>query len=168
VHRIDRETAGLVLFTVQPAQRGLYQALFRDRAAAKQYEAIAPWHAGLARPQVQRHRIVPAAHFMQMRQAAPEEGPHNAETRIEMLEAHGALARYRLMPATGQRHQLRVQMAALGAPILHDRIYPVLQPEGPPDYAHPLQLLARGLAFTDPVTGAALAFESGLRLAWPA
>lgn len=168
-HRIDRETAGLLLFTLQPDVRDRYQALFRNRRVHKVYEAIAPVRPDLEWPRVCRHRLVepdpndPA--FMQMR---IEPGQPNAETRIALIETGGpggSLGRYELRPSTGQRHQLRVQMNALGLPIVHDRIYPVLQPEqAVPDYARPLQLLARELGFTDPLTGQERFFTSRLSL----
>ncbi|MES2973874.1 MAG: pseudouridine synthase [Pseudomonadota bacterium] len=161
VHRIDRETAGLVLFAIQPATRDRYAALFRDRAIAKHYEAIAPWRADLTLPLVYRSRLVEGESFMTMREEA---GEPNSETRIELLERQGAMARYSLQPHTGRRHQLRAQMAALGLPIANDQIYPVLQPEPAEgvaaDYSRPLKLLARTIAFTDPVTGRARQFES--------
>ncbi len=87
-------------------------------------------------------------------------GEPNAITHIEAIEVKSALARYRLRPVTGQRHQLRVHMAALGLPILGDGLYPTLTPEGHMDHAHPLQLLAKSVEFTDPVTGHARRFES--------
>jgi tRNA pseudouridine32 synthase/23S rRNA pseudouridine746 synthase len=59
----------------------------------------------------------------------------NARTHIKVLEVHGPWAHYELQPITGQRHQLRVHMAALGLPLLGDGIYPTLTPEGVPDYA---------------------------------
>lgn len=158
VHRIDRETAGLVLFTLQPRVRGIYQALFRERRVDKRYEAIAPWRAQLAMPQTCRSRLIEAEAFMQMRET---EGEPNAETAIAVLERRGELARYELRPLTGQRHQLRAQMAALGIPIVNDAIYPVLLPEqAEPDYRKPLKLLARSMAFTDPVSGLPRQFES--------
>lgn len=163
VHRIDRETAGIVLFSVQPHLRGSYQALFRQRNVTKAYEAIAPFHQGLAFPMLYRSRLVEGASFMTMQEAL---GESNAATRIELAEVYGELARYRLFPETGQRHQLRVQMAALGIPILNDRIYPVLLPEEDPAcspqtyFRDPLQLLAKSLSFTDPVTGKPKYFES--------
>lgn len=170
-HRIDRETAGLVLFTVDPSVRDAYQALFRDRALAKTYEAIAPWRDDLPADWVYRCRLVPGEHFLQMRVAGPNEGPPNAETRIERLETRGPWARYRLSPVTGLKHQLRVQMASLGLPLQNDRIYPVLQPDAAPgalpDLGRPLQLLARSLAFTDPVTGEARVFHSQQALVLP-
>ncbi len=168
VHRIDRDTAGLVLFCIDPAARGRYQALFRDRSIAKCYEAIAPWRQDLAMPLVRRSRLTESAAFMQMVETG---GVPNAETAIAIIERHGDLARYRLEPLTGQKHQLRVHMAALGVGIVNDRLYPVLQPAPPAqqaaEYRYPLQLLARELAFRDPVTGAARHFESGLSLHFP-
>ena len=166
IHRIDRETAGLVVFAIRPETRAAYQALFRDRAVAKAYEAIAPWRAELALPMVYRSRLEEREDaFMQMREVP---GEPNAETRISLIAQHAELAHYLLEPHTGRKHQLRAQMSALGLPIAGDRIYPSLQPEeAEPDFSSPLQLLARHLAFTDPVTGARREFQSGLSLRIP-
>ena len=165
IHRIDRETAGLVMFSIQPSTRAAYQQLFRERAVTKHYEAIARWQPSLALPMVIRNRLAEAASFMKMQVV---DGEPNAETRIALLKVEGALARYALDPATGQRHQLRVQMEALGMPILNDRIYPHHLPETvegePEDFTAPLQLLAKSLFFVDPVTGQERAFESRLSL----
>jgi tRNA pseudouridine32 synthase / 23S rRNA pseudouridine746 synthase len=170
LHRLDRETAGVVVFTVQPAERDRYHALFRERAVHKVYEAVAPALPALAGATTRRSRVLESAHsFMQMHEVP---GEPNAHTQIECLArlpstglAH-SLAQYRLQPLTGQRHQLRVHMAALGAPIVGDRIYPVLQPvAAPDDFSQPLQLLARRIAFCDPVTGQPRVFESGRVLA---
>lgn len=150
-HRLDRLTAGLVLFTVRPDERGAYQTLFRDRRVAKEYEAVAPHDPALVLPRTVRSRIVkergvPAAYEV--------EGEPNAESRVELLEHRDGRARYRLTPATGQTHQLRVHMSALGVPILGDPLYPVVTgPVAVGDFRRPLQLLARVLEFTDPVTG---------------
>ncbi len=163
VHRIDRETAGLVLFTVRPETRGRYQALFRERAVEKCYETIAPHRAGLAWPVIRSTRLEGGDSFMMMREVP---GEPNAETHIELIESWGELARYGLRPLSGKRHQLRVHMAALGLPIVNDLIYPTLQPDTlEPDYSRPLQLLARSLAFVDPITGESRRFESRHRLA---
>jgi tRNA pseudouridine32 synthase/23S rRNA pseudouridine746 synthase len=147
IHRIDRDTAGLVLFSINPATRDAYHALFRARAVAKTYECIAAWNPALPWPVRRESRIVAAAHFMQQ---AEVDGPPNALTLIEPMEVIGTLARYVLKPVTGQRHQLRVHMAALGLPIVNDGMYPEMTPEGA-DYSRPLQLLAKGITFTDPV-----------------
>jgi tRNA pseudouridine32 synthase/23S rRNA pseudouridine746 synthase len=165
VHRIDRETAGLVLFTIDPATRGRYQRLFAERDVHKRYECIAPWRAEAPPSFVRRSRLVDdPAHFMRMTEV---EGEPNAETGVRVIERRDALARYELTPRTGKRHQLRVHCAALGMPIVGDRIYPALHPADTDDTADPLRLLAASLAFTDPVTGATRRFESARRLEWP-
>ena len=167
IHRIDRDTAGLVLFSVQSASRDAYAALFRQRSVAKCYEAIAPFRADLSFPFLHRSRLVSAASFMQMQEVA---GEPNTETHIALLEQRGALARYQLRPITGKRHQLRVHMMSLGMPICGDAIYPTLTPEpqlDALDYTHPLQLLAQSIAFEDPVTGLQHAFHSLQRLMLP-
>jgi len=161
IHRIDRNTAGLVLFSKQVASRGAYQELFRTRQVDKTYECLAPWNADLPWPMTRESRIAPSAHFMQQTEV---DGLFNALTHINPIEVLGGLARYSLKPVTGQRHQLRVHMAALGLPMLGDGIYPTLTPEGSADYANPLQLLAKSIAFTDPITGHMRRFESQKQL----
>jgi tRNA pseudouridine32 synthase/23S rRNA pseudouridine746 synthase len=156
IHRIDRDTAGLVLFSMNPATRDAHHALFRERKVDKTYECIAPWDSALPWPLQRESRSAVAEHFMQQTEVP---GKANALTHIAPIEVHGELARYALKPVTGQRHQLRVHMAALGLPIVNDGIYPVLTPEGA-DYTRPLQLLAHSIAFTDPVTGAPRQFTS--------
>ncbi|MEU3976163.1 RluA family pseudouridine synthase [Streptomyces bacillaris] len=165
-HRLDRLTAGLVLFVVRPEERGAYQTLFRDRLVRKEYEAVAPYDPELALPRTVRSRIVKERGVLAARE---EPGEANSESHVELVEHRGALGRYRLVPATGRTHQLRVHMNALGVPIVHDPLYPVVEPEGAAeDWDRPLQLLARRLEFTDPVSGEPRRFTSGLRLsAWP-
>jgi len=164
MHRIDRETAGLVLFTRQPHTRGIYQSLFSQREVVKRYQAIAPHRANLPLPMTYRSRLAGANHFMRMNEVA---GEPNAETGIELIEVCGELARYRLLPITGKRHQLRVHMAALGMPILNDQIYPDHLTKAQietDDYRQPLQLLAEHISFRDPLTGEARQFESRQKL----
>jgi len=163
IHRIDRETAGLVLFCVQPAERNAYQALFRDKAVNKHYEAIAPWRAEVNLPLVRCSRIVEDEPFFRQREVP---GPANSETRVDVIEVRGARALYALSPVTGKKHQLRVHMNALGLPIAGDRMYPPVANTPDDDFSQPLQLLAKGIAFTDPVTGQARRFESDLTLRW--
>jgi tRNA pseudouridine32 synthase / 23S rRNA pseudouridine746 synthase len=162
-HRLDRLTAGLVLFVVRPEDRGAYQTLFRDRLVRKEYEAVAPYDPSVELPRTVRSRIVkvPGVHA-----AREEEGEPNAETRIGLVERRDGLGRYRLVPLTGRTHQLRVHMNALGLPLLNDPLYPVVREPEPAqeEWGRPLQLLARVLEFTDPVSGEPLRFESRLRL----
>ena len=161
IHRIDRETAGLVMFSVQPDERNAYQALFRDHAVTKHYEAIAPWHRDLTFPLTRKSRIVEDQPFFRQREV---QGQPNSETHIDVIETSGSLARYALSPVTGKKHQLRVHMNALGLPILNDRMYPPVANTPDDDYRLPLQLLAKSIDFTDPVTGEARRFESRLAL----
>jgi tRNA pseudouridine32 synthase / 23S rRNA pseudouridine746 synthase len=161
LHRIDRATAGLVLFSVNPATRGAYQALFRDRRIVKRYEAWAPALPQHAFPLVRHSRLQAGEPFFRMHEVA---GEANSETRVEVLERGAAHWRYALHPHTGRKHQLRVHMAALGAPILNDRWYPLVQPEAGDDHARPLKLLAQALGFVDPLSGATREFHSARTL----
>lgn len=167
LHRLDRETAGIVVFAVQPETRGSYQALFAQRQVTKHYEAIAPWRPDLSFPLIHRSRLVQDDHFLRMREV---QGKTNAETLVEVLAVQGDTARYQLTPLTGRTHQLRVHCAALGMPIVGDRMYPTLLPADTDDHARPLQLLARSIAFADPISGQPRCFDStqGLALAWAA
>ncbi|QYN17822.1 RluA family pseudouridine synthase [Amycolatopsis sp. DSM 110486] len=163
-HRLDRVTAGLVMFVITPEVRGKYQTMFRDRRVKKEYEAIAPYDPSLELPRTVRSHIVKERGVL----AAQEiEGPVNAETRVELIEHRDGLGRYRLLPATGRTHQLRVHLSGLGIPILGDDFYPVLTEKPLDDFTKPLQLLAKVLEFDDPVSGEHRRFTSSLRLtAW--
>jgi tRNA pseudouridine32 synthase/23S rRNA pseudouridine746 synthase len=163
IHRIDRETAGLVLFSVRPGERDAYQALFRRHEVSKDYEAIAPWRADIHLPLTRKSRIVQGEPFFRQCEA---EGEPNSETHIDLLETapHICQARYALRPVTGKKHQLRVHMNALGIPILNDRIYPPVHPTPEDDYSRPLQLLAKSVTFRDPFTGERRSFHTRLSL----
>lgn len=171
MHRLDRDTAGVLAFIVQPADRHAYHSLLHDRQVHKVYEAIAPWRADLALPLVYRSRLEEPAgkNFMQMQVAI---GEPNAETHIALIgridEGDQNLAHYRLTPRTGRKHQLRAHMSALGVPIVGDRVYPQMLPEpatdAEPDYSQPLQLLSREFGFVDPLSGRPRLFVSKRRL----
>lgn len=161
IHRIDRETAGLVLFSVQRQTRGLYQGLFRERAVQKGYEAVAPWNASLRFPREHASRMEESGHFFRMHEVP---GEPNSFTRMDVLEGNAQWARYALAPVTGRRHQLRVHMAALGLPLRGDTLYPEVDDAPDGDYSRPLQLLARSVAFEDPLTGKPRYFESRRQL----
>jgi tRNA pseudouridine32 synthase/23S rRNA pseudouridine746 synthase len=165
-HRLDRVTAGLLMFVVRPERRGAYQTLFRDRLVRKTYEAVAPYDPQLTLPRTVRSRIVKERGIICARE---EPGPVNAETVVELLEHRDGpdgvrLGRYRLTPHTGRTHQLRLHMSGLGVPILGDDFYPVLTEKPLGDFSRPLQLLASTLEFTDPVSGRERRFRTGLTL----
>ena len=160
IHRLDRETAGIVMFTCNPAVRGAYQTLFQQHRVQKTYEAIAPI-SDLHFPQHPKSRIVKGEPFFVMKEV---DGDINAETIIDVLETKGDLSRYELKPITGKQHQLRVHMMSLGIPIRHDPFYPEVLPCKGDDFSQPLQLLAKKIAFTDPLTHEKRLFESHLPL----
>ncbi|BDT77354.1 hypothetical protein PKF023_11570 [Polynucleobacter yangtzensis] len=161
IHRIDRDTAGLVIFSVNPDERAQYQNLFRDRAVKKVYEAIAPYTKELDQklPMTYKSRLEESEHFLQMCEV---EGEPNSDTLIEILEVKAPYARYRLTPGSGKKHQLRCHLNALKIPIKNDQIYPVLTPyqEYDLDFSKPLQLLAKVVSFMDPITHEPRAFSS--------
>ena len=161
IHRIDRDTAGLVIFCMQPNERAHYQNLFRDRVVTKVYEVVAPYSEELSAklPMVYQSRLEESEHFLQMREVA---GEPNADTYIELIEVVKPWAKYRLTPGSGKKHQLRCHLNALGIPIKFDQIYPVLTPyqKYDLDFSKPLQLLAKEITFVDPVTGENRSFVS--------
>jgi tRNA pseudouridine32 synthase/23S rRNA pseudouridine746 synthase len=163
LHRIDRETAGLVLFGKRLQERDAYHALFRDHLIHKTYHAVAAAPGGLVLPQHYTSRLVPGEPFFRTQEVP---GTPNSETRIRVLKTEGLRALYQLEPVTGKRHQLRVHMNALGLPIEGDPFYPhVLRgPQAPEDFDQPLQLLAQSVRFADPLTGQAREWVSGLGL----
>lgn len=160
-HRLDRVTAGLLMFVVRPERRGAYQTLFRDRLVRKTYEAVAPYDPALALPRTVRSRIVKERGIICARE---EPGPPNSETLVDLLEHRSGLGRYRLTPLTGRTHQLRLHMSGLGVPILGDDFYPVLTDKPLDDFRRPLQLLASTLEFTDPISGEPRRFRTRLGL----
>ena len=163
VHRIDRETAGLVLLSKRPQDRNAYQALFRNRQVHKHYLAVATWRSDLVQPRIYTSRMAEDSSFFRMREVP---GEPNSETRLQMLRTKGERALYQLEPVTGKRHQLRVHMNSLGAPIEGDQFYPQIMrgPNEAEDFSNPLQLLAARIAFIDTVTGQERSFTSALTL----
>jgi tRNA pseudouridine32 synthase/23S rRNA pseudouridine746 synthase len=152
-HRLDRLTAGVLLFTTRREVRGRYQSLFARGAVAKTYVARVAIDSPPRSPVTLRSRIVKRRGQLQ---AVEVPGEPNAETLIEP-QGQGL---YRLTPRTGRTHQLRVHMASLGLPIVNDPLYPEVLDVAPDDFTRPLQLLAQRMAFDDPVGGAHREFVS--------
>lgn len=179
MHRLDRMTAGILLLSTNPETRGKYQVLFEKRQVQKEYECVsaaepAAGHPAVDFPVVVRNRMTKSRSYL-LAEVIP--GEPNAETRIERLRCFDGPARagaaddggprralYRLEPHSGKTHQLRVHMASLGLGIVNDAFYPDLLDKAPDDYTRPLQLLARGIRFVDPISGAAVEYRSRLTL----
>lgn len=162
IHRLDRETAGVILFSLNRKTRGDYTSLFRNRKVRKVYEALAPRLEESNFPTTRRSRVVQGEPFFRMKEIA---GEVNSETHISVVNHHGSLSLYQLLPITGRKHQLRLHLAALGIPVINDKLYPVLTAsETHDDFSRPLKLLAKSISFRDPLSGREHYFESGIRL----
>jgi tRNA pseudouridine32 synthase/23S rRNA pseudouridine746 synthase len=161
IHRLDRETAGVVLFSVNPKTRGNYTSLFRNRRVRKVYEALAPTLDATEFPIIRRSRIVRGEPFFRMQEVP---GETNSETELRPVRDLGRHSLYQLIPVTGRKHQLRLHLAGLGIPIINDRLYPVMSRTNADDFSSPLKLLAKSLSFQDPLSGRQLYFESGMKL----
>jgi tRNA pseudouridine32 synthase/23S rRNA pseudouridine746 synthase len=165
-HRLDRPTAGVLMFTTEQRWRGAYQRVFAEGRVHKEYLAVAPVRDDLALPTVLRTHVV-KDHGTHQAREVPGAEP-NAETLVELEARAGGLGLYRLTPRTGRTHQLRCQLWGLGIPIVGDPLYPVERDVPPDDFSEPLQLLAAVLEFDDPVDGTRRRFETRRSLsAWP-
>ena len=161
IHRLDRDTAGVILFSKNKATRGAYQQLFANRQVHKTYHALARTRPDLSFPLTHRSRLVESTPFFMMREV---EGEANSETLISLKASRETLSLYQLEPVTGKKHQLRAHMSSLGMPILNDVFYPAAQPKQADDHTRPLQLLAKAIEFIDPFGHQTLYFESQLKL----
>lgn len=161
VHRLDRETAGVVLFSLNPRTRGHYTSLFRHRKVRKIYEALAPTLEPSNFPVTRSSRIVQGEPFFRMKEIP---GEANSVTHISVLDNRGPFSLYQLRPITGRKHQLRLHLSGLGIPIINDKVYPELIPSDEDDFSRPLKLLAKSISFQDPLTGRQLYFESDTRI----
>lgn len=161
IHRLDKDTAGVMLLSHNPASRRDYQTMFQDKTVRKIYEAVAPTRTDLVYPYSVQSRLMRGDQFYLTKEV---DGEPNAFTTIELVENRGETSLYRLQPITGKKHQLRVHMMSLGMPLLNDALYPVALAAGDEDYEKPLKLLAKSIEFTDPISGDIRTFESMQKL----
>ena len=162
IHRLDRETAGVVLFSQNPKTRGQYVSLFQQRRVKKVYEALACTSSpALSLPATRRSRIVAGEPFFRMKEIP---GAPNSETYIDVVRQMGDATLYQLHPVTGRKHQIRLHLSALGIPIVNDKLYPAITVVENDDFSMPLKLLAKSVSFQDPLNGQERYFESGRTL----
>jgi len=161
IHRIDRETAGIVLFSLNPSTRGDYASLFNNRKVKKVYEAVAGSLPNLDFPLTRRSKMVAGEPFFRMKEV---EGEPNSETRIDIIGEINDFNLYQLNAVTGKKHQIRLHLSALGIPIVNDKFYPEMIYTADDDFSAPLKLLAKSVSFQDPITGQERYFESGRKL----
>lgn len=195
IHRLDRPTAGVLLFAKTVEARRPFQMMFQHRQVSKTYHAVAPVTADpaaaeqalsteglLVRSHIQKVRDVLQVQQLSEAECAAQGVDPNTLTTARILEtftpspaeaeAWGAerdrpWGLYELAPHTGKTHQLRAHLNLLGAPILGDVLYPRVLPDGPDRPEYPLQLLARTLSFEHPITGEPISLRSGRTLsAW--
>jgi len=162
INRIDRETAGLVLFSMNPSTRGRYQELFMNGEVEKSYDAVTEYSRDhKTKSWVVENRLVKGEPWFRMKTTP---GKPNAISKIFFIGSRENRALFQLSPVTGKKHQLRVHLSGLGFPILNDRYYPKLLPEAKINFEAPLQLLARKIRFRDPISAKLVTYESQRRL----
>lgn len=161
IHRLDRETAGVVLISKCVQSRGVYQQMFATRQVQKTYHAIAVYRDDLSFPLITKLKMEKGQPFYTMQVV---EGEPNSETEIQLLQHNGQWGKYELKPHTGKQHQLRVHLSHLGIPIQNDPFYPQVSHKADDDFSAPLQLLAKHIQFRDPVTQKQMQFSSELEL----
>ena len=161
LHRLDKDTAGLILVSKNPITRHLYHALFAQNTIKKTYHAIAPYCA-LNFPTTVNLHLERGELFYTMR--VNHNKPANTRTDIQLLDRQEDWAKYELTPITGKLHQLRVHLAYLGIPIKNDPFYPNVRHRQAGDFTTPLQLLAKYLSFKDPISGQQFEFASNRQL----
>lgn len=166
IHRLDRETAGLIMFAKTPSARAIYQALFAERKVDKVYHAIAPFRNNLQFPLSLNLHLTRGEPFYTMKVVDAQANTHT-DIDVIKISDDGQLARYELRPSTGKLHQLRVHLNHLGIAIMNDSFYPKVAHKSDDDFSNPLQLLAKHLSFIDPLTGEQMVFESGFELDLP-
>ena len=153
VHRLDRDTSGLLLVALDPDMHRALSRLFAERAIHKIYIADV---AGVPDSNEGSITLAIAKRSHQPPLYGPDPMGKPCRTNWRLREACATWSRLELNPETGRSHQLRVHLAAIGHPILGDPLY------GKPEtmMADRLRLHASQLSFLHPFTGKPLSFDS--------
>jgi 23S rRNA pseudouridine1911/1915/1917 synthase len=155
VHRLDRDTSGLLVVARSDEAYAGLQQLVRDRALERVYLALVrgrpqSW-AGRIEAPIGRDRDDPT------RQSLDSDAPREAITQFEVEELVGGHALLRVRLETGRTHQIRVHLAAIDLPVVGDRVYGAADPRLARQFLH-----ATRLSFAHPITGETVEAESPL------
>jgi RluA family pseudouridine synthase len=126
VHRLDRDTSGVVLFAATPDAHRALNAAFESRRAEKTYLALV--RGDLATAQRIDAALKATRRGGMTSVAAGEEGSRAAQTSVEPKERFGSHTFCRCRPRTGRTHQIRVHLASIGHPLSYDPRYGSDQP----------------------------------------
>ena len=163
VHRIDKDTSGLLVFAkTKRAERGLAM-LFRTHAVERMYLCVA--HGDVEAARIESRLVEDRGDGLRGSTRFPEQGKRAVTHVTPKKRLRGAtLCEVRL--ETGKTHQIRIHMAERGHPLVGERVY-IRDYQGEPIAAPRLYLHAATLGFVHPVTGAELRFESPLPADFP-
>lgn len=155
VHRLDKDTSGLIVLGLNPVVHSQLSLQFEERRTKKTYEALV-WGT-MALPSGRVDAPLTSDWPNRPMQKIDHKEGRKAVTDWELIETDGVTSRVRLSPITGRTHQLRVHMASLGHPVIGDNLYA-------PDIARMasdrLCLHSKALILTHPATARRMAFSS--------
>ncbi|MFH1217476.1 MAG: RluA family pseudouridine synthase [Pseudomonadota bacterium] len=163
VHRLDKDTSGVMVVAKNDAAHQSLTSQFKSRKVVKSYLAIL---SGIPKQKAGRLVTLIGRHQVHRKKMAVlEHGGREAITRWQVLEEfHSGFAYVKVHLETGRTHQIRVHMAHLGCPIAGDGMYG-RKKKGSAEGAIPRQCLhSHRLSFCHPVSGKPLSFEAPL---WP-
>ena len=158
VHRLDRETSGLLVFAKSPAAKERLQAQFEARTVLRVYRALVKGQVRQESGTLESRLVEDRS--LRVRATSGREGK-TAVTRYRVLGRGADTTLLELSLGTGRRRQIRVQLAGMGHPIVGDREH-----GGPAGPFRRLCLHATCLGFSHPDTGQAMRFESTAPAAW--
>lgn len=127
VHRLDKDTSGVILVAKNEKSHTWLQSQFKLRNVEKQYLALVDGH-----PPTKSGRILAPIyrdkHQRKRMAVAPEGQGKNAETRYHLLKQFKDHTYLEVLPLTGRTHQIRIHLASMGIPICGDRVYGYRKP----------------------------------------
>lgn len=159
IHRLDQPVSGLLVFAKNPATAGSLSRQLQSSGFGKHYLAVLSAVPPLPESTLE-HYMVKDGRANVSRICAPDApGAKRARLHYKILRCSGPLALAEITLGTGRHHQIRVQMAHIGCPILGDAKYTPADLHTAAPSPGPLHLYAAKLSFQHPVTGAPLSFS---------